>query len=210
MKKYLLTGGISALLVLSACGNDEPTEEEVAQSEEEVSSEEVTTTEEPTEEVTEEMEQSDQGTRSNPYTTGDMAEVTILDYDDDFNEMAGKANISFDNVLRGEEALNEINDGPGTIEAPEDGMEWMTFDFTFELAEYVDADTKYTFATNFPTYTEDGEQFVGTTTAVGEQAGNSVYEGGSVTSRQALTVPEGEKVLIGFSDAEEDVLFEIK
>lgn len=206
MKKYLLTGGISALLVLSACGNDEPTEEEVTQSEAEFN-ESSAATEEVTEEVTEEMEQ---GTRSNPYQTGDTAEVTVLDYDDDYNEMIGTANISFDNVLRGEDALNEINEGPGTIEAPEDGMEWMTFDFTFELAEYVDADTKYTLAKNFPTYTEGGEQFVGTTTSVGEQAGNSVYEGGSVTSRQALTVPEGEKVLIGFSDAEEDVLFEIE
>lgn len=219
MKKILLGSALSAALFLAACGGktEEPeaaenevetTEKEETESENNADVEiEVEAEEVETEEHEEEL--SDKGTRSNPYLVGETAEIKILDYDEDYNDMKGIANISFDNVLRGDEALNEINEGSGTIEVPEDGTEWMTFDFTFELTDYVDDDTRYTFATNFPTYNENGEQFIGMFTGVGEQTGNSVYQGGKITSRQALTVPKDENILIGFSDAEEDILFKI-
>lgn len=215
MKRLLLGTALFSALLLAACGGEKE-EPQAEESELETSKTEKAEAEDAAdaeieETKTEELETevSDKGTRSNPYLVGDTAKIKILDYDEDYNDMEGIANISFDNVLRGDEALNEINEGPGTIEVPEDGTEWMTFDFTFELTDYVDDDTSYTFATNFPTYNENGEQFVGTFTGVGEQTGNSVYQGGKITSRQALTVPKDENILIGFSDAEEEILFKI-
>ena len=217
MKNYLLAGGLATILLLGACGDDtesgnapESTEDATQEEETEV----VEDTNETEEHADVEAEtDSDKGSRTNPYAVGETAEITVTDYDDDMNLLEGKANVTIDNVMRGEEAFNQLNEeiAPAMQEQPdEEGMEWMLFDLEFELLEYVDDDTSYTFATAVTFFNEDGEQVPSTFAARGEAAGTTVFQGGTVTSQEAYTAPSEGKVLIKINDAEEDIYFEVE
>lgn len=209
MKNYLLTGGFAAILLLGACGSEEPTQEE--STEEDSAMAEGESTEEATEEVS--TETSDKGTRSNPYKIGESAEITVSDYDDEMNTLEGKAVVTIDNVLRGEEALDYINEeSPGTHEQPdEEGLEWIVFDVTFGLEEYVDDDTSYVVSNNFSIFNEDGEQVSPAVVSVGDShSGNSVFQGGTLDKKEGYAAPSEGSFLLKYADAEEDVFFEVE
>lgn len=217
MKNYLLTGGFAAMLLLSACGSEEPTQEEADQAEAEFNESSADAsdeqTEEATEEQTEESSESDKGSRSNPYKVGETAEITISDYDDDYEAMEGKANVTIENVLRGEEAFNYINEqSAGTHDQPdEEGLEWIVFDVTFELEEYVDDDTSYVVSNNFSIFNEDGEQVSPAIVSVGDShSGNTVFQGGTLEGKEGYAAPSEGSFLLKYADAEEDIFFEVE
>src|SRR5699024_5151475 len=122
VKKILFGTALSAALLLAACGGD--TEEtETTESEESTEETETTESEESTEETeTTESEYSanNEGSRSNPLSLGETAEIQVLTYSDEGEDLTGTANITVDNVLRGEEALSAMEDEYMGYEAYED------------------------------------------------------------------------------------------
>lgn len=161
---------------------------------------------------TEEPSESDKGSRTNPYDLGETAEFIVTDYDEQ-NNLEGTATVTIDNVIRGEEALNQINENAaGTHEQVDDqGLEYILFEYEYELVDFVDDDTDYTFSTNFSMYNDNGEHVQSTVASgVGDRSGNTVFQGGSTGDEHAQSAPSEGEFLIKIPDTQEDVFFEVK
>ncbi|MCD2137194.1 bZIP transcription factor [Salinicoccus halitifaciens] len=249
MKKYLLAGGLSTVLLLGACGEDttneeESTEETTAEESSESaessgSSEEVDQLQAENEELqaeneelqtqvedlqeqldntsdvaSEESTDSSEGdsedsesagndsSRSNPLALGETAEVSVVTYNDEGEELTGTASVTIDNVLRGQEALDEM-EGEYSYYEPyeEEGYEWVVFDLSYELTEFEDTDTPLFVSDDIRIYHEDGSQAPSEMAVLDDdfQSGN-IYEGGSASGKVARPAPEGESFLIKFDD----------
>lgn len=143
-----------------------------------------------------------ESTRTNPLALGETAEVKVTTYDDEGNELNGKANVTIDNVVRGQEALDIMSSDGMTYEAPdEEGYEWAVFDLTYELTEYVDADTAHFVGEDVEIIHEDGSQAPNVTAVLDDEFPmGEIYEGGTSSGKVARPVPEGEPFLIKFDD----------
>lgn len=213
MKKILFGTALSAALLLAACGGDtEETESDMNTSSEET---ETTESEESTEETetTDETESEDsannEGSRSNPLSLGETAEIQVLTYSDEGEDLTGTANITVDNVLRGEEALSAMEDEYMGYEAYEDeNYEWVVFDLTFELTEFTDPDTAFFAGDNIEIYSTEGSpapnEFA---TIPNEFMPGELYEGGSITGKVARPAPKDESFLIQYNDGVSDTAF---
>lgn len=140
--------------------------------------------------------------RSNPLALGETAEVSVLTYDDEAEALTGTANVTIDNVLRGQEALDEM-EGEYSYYEPyeEEGYEWVVFDLSYELTEFEDTDTPVFVSDDIRIYHEDGSQAPSEMAVLDDdfQSGN-IYEGGSASGKVARPAPEGESFLIKFDD----------
>lgn len=197
MKKYLLAGSLSTLLLLAACGNDEPQENEEADANTEESAE----------------KESEQGTRSNPYQLGDTAEVEVTDMVDG-ERVEGTANVTIDDVKRGDDAMAEINyEGRGNeheqYEDDED-LERMVFHMDFELVDFQDDDTPYESRARILTYTEDGEELPDDTipNIQDDFDRTELYQGGTQSGQVNQVAPKEGPFLIKLVN--EDIFFEVK
>lgn len=251
MKKYLLAGGLSTVLLLGACGEDttneeESTEETTAEESSESaessgSSEEVdqlqaendtlqaeneelraqvedlqeqldNTSDVASEESTDSSEGDSEdsesagndSSRSNPLALGETAEVSVVTYNDEGEELTGTANVTIDNVLRGQEALDALDtEGMSTPAPEEEGVEWAVFDMTYELTEFEDEDYPVNVSDDVEIYLEDGSSVeqTGYTWVEGDEFPvTEIYSGGTAEGKVARMVPEGEPFLIKFDD----------
>lgn len=224
MKKLLFTSALATSLILAACGSGEGStdsadnsaeveqlQEQVAQLEEENAQlqEELdntsTAVEEDSESTSDEFaDAGNESSRSNPLVLGETAEVKVVTYNDDSEELTGKANVNVDNVLRGQEALDALATEGMTTEAPEEeGIEWAVFDLSYELVEFEDEDHPVNVADDVEIYLEDGSMVeqTGYTWVEGQEFPmGELYSGGSASGKVARMVKEGEPILIKFDD----------
>ncbi|MHC0552135.1 bZIP transcription factor [Salinicoccus sp. CNSTN-B1] len=226
MKKYLLMGGLATTLMLGACGG----EEESASTNENNDAEKVEQLEAENEELRTQIEDlqeqldntsmaaeeestsddssdsegevGNDSTRTNPLALGETAEVKITTYDDEAEELNGVANVTIDNVVRGQEALDMMSSDGMSYDAPdEEGYEWAVFDLTFELVEFVDADTPISLGEDVSIINEDGSQAPLVTAVIDDEFPiGELYEGGTASGKVARPVPEGEPFIIKYDD----------
>lgn len=224
MKKYLLTGGLSTVLLLGACGTSN---EESADAEGSNQSEEIEELEAENEELNlqvEELEsklseqeseeasgdgneiateETDAGSRTEPLDVGDTGTISILTYadDEDVSEINGVAEITVDNVVRGQEAEEILtNEYSEPDEAPE-GLEWVVFDVNIALTELSDDNEAISFSEDFEIITEDGSPVEKEYTTFDEEFGvQDVYSGGTAEGKIALHAPKDEPFIIHYDD----------
>lgn len=224
MKKLLFTSALATSLILAACGSGEGStdradnsaeveqlQEQVAQLEEENAQlqEQLdntsTAVEEDSESTSDEFaDAGNESSRSNPLVLGETAEVKVVTYNDDSEELTGKANVTIDNVVRGQEALDAVQMEYLEIEPPaEEGIEWAVFDLSYELVEFEDEDYPVNVSDDVEIYLEDGsmvEQTEYTWVEGQEFPMGELYSGGSASGKVARMVKEGEPILIKFDD----------
>lgn len=224
MKKILFTSALATSLILAACGNEEEStestdssaeveqlQEQVAQLEEENAQLQKqldntsTAAEEDSDSSSGEFaDAGNESSRSNPLALGETTEVKVVTYNDDSEELTGKANVTVDNVLRGQEALSALDTEGMTTEAPEEeGIEWAVFDLKYELVEFEDDDYPVNISDDVEIYLEDGSRVEQTsyTWVEGEEfPTGEVYSGGTAEGKVARMVKEGEPILIKFDD----------
>lgn len=207
MKKTLFAFTLALSVVLSACGTegneDTPT---VNTGSEDRQMEEKTVEENESVEETEDEVEEQQGTRTNPYELGDTAEIIVSNSDGE-----GKAKIKIDNVLRGDEALERMNElSYGNHEAPgDDNSEWTIFDVTFALTEFVDDNTEYKVVNNFSIFDGDGKKLSTNTAYIDSVDSNELYQGATVEMSEAYQVPKDGEFLIRVTEGEEDIFYRV-
>lgn len=224
MKKLLFTSALATSLILAACGSGEEStestdnsaeveqlqeqvtqlEEENAQLQEQLDNTNTAVEEDKEDSESDSVEVDNESSRSNPLALGETTEVKVVTYDDEGEELQGKANVTVDNVVRGQEALDVLTTEDMTTEAPEEeGIEWAVFDLSYELVEFEDEDYPVNVADDVEIYLEDGSMVeqTGYTWVEGQEFPmGELYSGGSASGKVARMVKEGEPILIKFDD----------
>ncbi|MEY8560091.1 hypothetical protein AALF85_05280 [Jeotgalicoccus halotolerans] len=224
MKKLLFTSALATSLILAACGSgEESTESTDSSAEVEQLQEQVAQLEEENAQLQEQLDNTstaaeedadsssdefadagNESSRSNPLALGETTEVKVVTYNDDSEELTGKANVTVDNVLRGQEALDAVQMEYLEIEPPaEEGMEWAVFDLKYELTDFESEDYPLMVADDVKIYAEDGSEIEQNEYASveGEEFPlNELYAGGSASGKVARVVPAGEPFMIKFDD----------
>lgn len=224
MKKLIFTSALATSLILAACGSGEEStestdnsaeveqlqeqvaqlEEENAQLQEQLDNTSIAAEEDTEDSESDSVEVDNESSRSNPLALGETTEVKVVTYDDEGEELQGKANVTVDNVVRGQEALDVLTTEDMTTEAPEEeGIEWAVFDLSYELVEFEDEDYPVNVADDVEIYLEDGSMVeqTGYTWVEGQEFPmGELYSGGSASGKVARMVKEGEPILIKFDD----------
>lgn len=207
MKKTLFTFTLALSVVLSACGTEDNEDTPIVNTgSEDSQTEEKTVEENESVEETEDEAEEQQGTRTNPYELGDTAEIIVSNSDGE-----GKAKIKIDNALRGDEALERMNElSYGNHEAPgDDNSEWTIFDVTFALTEFVDDNTEYKVVNNFSIFDGDGKKLSTNTAYIDSVDSNELYQGAAVEMSEAYQVPKDGEFLIRVTEGEEDIFYRV-
>lgn len=224
MKKLIFTSALATSLILAACGSGEEStestdnsaeveqlqeqvaqlEEENAQLQEQLDNTSIAAEEDTEDSESDSVEVDNESSRSNPLALGETTEVKVVTYDDEGEELQGKANVTVNNVVRGQEALDVLTTEDMTTEAPEEeGIEWAVFDLSYELVEFEDEDYPVNVADDVEIYLEDGSMVeqTGYTWVEGQEFPmGELYSGGSASGKVARMVKEGEPILIKFDD----------
>ncbi len=229
MKKLLLTGSLTTALLLAACsGETEETNTEVDNASKELEqvqaeNEELKTQVEELENRLAEQDEADTesesdagekketsdsqnvdaGSRTEPLALGETGTISILTHsdDEDMEEITGVAEITVDNVVRGNEAVSILTGEYSEPEEAPEGMEWVVFDTTISLKELSDENEEISFSDDFTAYTSEGSEIERTFTSFDEEFGiQGLYSGGTATGKVALFAPQGEPFLIKYDD----------
>lgn len=224
MKKLIFTSALATSLILAACGSGEEStestdnsaeveqlqeqvaqlEEENAQLQEQLDNTNTAVEEDKEDSESDSVEVENESSRSNPLALGETTEVKVVTYDDEGEELTGKANVTVDNVLRGQDALDYMNSGGmGTYDQydEEEGYEWIVFDLIFELTDFVDADTPYFAGENIEVIKEDGSQAPAVMAVIDDEfPAGEIYEGASVSGKVARPAPIDEPFQIKYDD----------
>ncbi|WP_086350156.1 lipoprotein [Candidatus Enterococcus clewellii] len=205
MKKisFFILAGLT-VFSLAACGDD--------------SSDKVTvTSESKTEESkkTETKEESEVGARSNPVPLGQTATFDTAYFVDGGEQIKTNLSITLSNVVRGEEAYNYLLSANQFNEVAPEGKEWVIFDVSMKMNSGSQDKAMYVMASFTPIAStgEEVPQDTYGTLAEGESFGlKDLYEGGTMTGKEAMLIPVGDDTLIKYTgdDFSTTVFFSLK
>lgn len=206
--KYITLLGFSSLL-LAACGESSDVTVES------VSSNSATST---AEEVASEAESSEEtsapGKRSNPVSIGESATWDVLYSDADYNPLEGTVTTTISNIVRGEEAINQLMEANEFNEAAPEGYEWVIFDMSLVLNEGSEDDPFNTSTILITPISSDGSEVSQSTYATFEDGTafgwKDLYKGGNDSGKVGLIIPEGDETLIEVSDMNTSVFYSLK
>lgn len=204
--------GASASGDLKATNDDLQSEnddlkEQIAALEEE--NEELKITAESDSETVEDIEKTESSSddsgksRSTPASIGDDIAFEFITYDDDSESIPGKATLTINEVIRGDEAVSIIDTNSLPLEELPEGYEWAVFDFTVNIDEVENPDESvYVWGTDFDIYEEDGSKAPSDIfkSFDGRYMDDEMYEGGSTSGKLERVVPAGEPFQIRYGD----------
>ena len=203
--KYASLIGLSGL-VLAACS--EPSEVTV-----ESKDAATETTEEVSSIVESVAETSAPGKRSNPVSVGETATWDVIYSDAEYNRLDGTVTTSISNVVRGEEAYNQLYSYNEFNEAAPEGYEWVIFDMTLTLDEGSEDDPFNTSTIFMTPIASDGSEVSQTDYATFEDGAafgwKDLYKGGNDSGKVGLIVPVGDDTLIEISDMNTSVFYSL-
>ena len=203
--------GLSGL-VLGACGGDADTDTTTN-----VEEESSVVVKNESEEVVE-SEKADTGSavgkRSNPAPLDEPQEVAVQYYDDNGEEIDGKVMITVSNVVRGEEAYNQLLEENEFNEDAPEGHEWVIFDVKMTLEEGSMDEPFNTSMINIIPISSDGSEVPQTSYATftdGTDFGwKDLYEGGTDSGKVGKIVPIDDETTIKLSDMQNNTFFTLK
>lgn len=197
--------GVSGL-VLGACADDTTATEQTSSAAEETSVE-TASSEVASSEVT---EKSDVGKRSNPVPFGETGTFETFTYDNDANEINGNLSVTLSNVVRGEEAYNNLLAANEFNEAAPEGQEWLTFDADM-VYNSDNQDEPYLLSSFVPVDSTGAEVQQSTYAFTGSEViATEIYAGGETKGSFAVLVPVGEDVILKYTDGMSDMFFNAK
>lgn len=208
-KFYTLLTSSAMLVLLAACSGDETTEQEdnineeaVTTDESDSNDEDSSSNNEPKVNQDEKSDVKDTGSRTQPLKLGDTAKINVLTYNDDGDEVTGVAEIKVDNVVRGQEALELMQDEYSYYEEYDDeDFEWVVFDLDYKLASLDDEDYEFWASDDVLIYDEEGSaapsEFA---TIPNEFESKEIFSGGSNSGKVARPAPKDKPFLIKFDD----------
>lgn len=204
MKKYLLLFG--SALVLAACGS--PSDVKVS----EESSSTTATSSEAASAASEETA-SAPGKRSNPIAIDQSATWDVLYSDAESNRIEGIVTASISNVVRGEEAYNQlVAANPYNEPAPE-GYEWVIFNLKVALDEGSVDDPFNTAVLSVTPVASDGSEVAQTSYPTFENGTDfgykDLYKGGTAEGKKGVIVPIGDETLLEITDWNTSVFFKL-
>lgn len=229
MKKLLLSGSLTTLLLLAACGttNEVDTSESNTETNDEASDlvleneqlkEQIATLETEIEELKiaaesdnlEEKEIDEESTtdgsatsRSNPASVGDSISYKLSTYDDESNSIPGSATLKINEVIRGDEAVSILDTSTLDMEELPEGYEWAVFDFTVTIDEIENPDESvHVWGSDFKVHENDGSEAPSDIFHIfdGRYNDEEIYEGGTTSGKLDLVVPIGEPFQLRYGD----------
>lgn len=203
--KYITLLGLSSLL-LAACGESSEVTVESANSDSAAA--EVASSE------TESLEEtSTPGKRSNPVSIGESATWDVVYSDADYNPLEGTVTTTISNVVRGEEAYNQLVAANEYNESAPEGYEWVIFDMSLTLDEGSQDDPFNTSSITITPIASDGSEVPQSSYATFEEGTDfgwkDLYKGGSDSGKFGLIIPEGDETLIEVSDMNTSVFYKL-
>lgn len=154
------------------------------------------------------------GKRSNPVTIGESATWDVIYYDDESNSLDGTVTATLSNVVRGEEALNQLMEANPYNEAAPEGYEWAIFDMSLTLEEGSEDDPFNTSTISITPIASDGSEVSQSDYATFEEGSDfgwkDLYKGGNDSGKVGVIVPEGDETLIRVSDMNTSVFYELE
>lgn len=213
MKKYLLLF-VSAML-LGACSDSDSAQVTTQDSDTEENSESVETKEDTTKTAeSDEAKESEVGNRSNPVPLGKSATWNVLYGDSNDEPIEGTITTTISDIVRGDEAYQQLlTDNEFNEEAPE-GYEWLLFNLKLTLDDGSDDDAFNTSQISIIPIASDGSEVDQTTYATfaeGTDFGyKDIYKGGTDEGKVGLLVPVDDDTLIELTDWNSGVFFSLK
>ncbi|WP_062532372.1 hypothetical protein [Jeotgalibaca dankookensis] len=207
MKKlhYVSLIGLSSLM-LAACS--EPSDVKVE------SNADASTEIEASSTVESVKEASAPGKRSNPVAIGESATWDVMYSDSEYNAIDGTVTTTISNVIRGEEAYNDLVSYNEFNEPAPDGYEWVIFDLALTLDEGSEDDPFNTATIMMTPVASDGSEVAQTSYATFEDGTEfgwkDLYKGGNDSGKVGLIIPEGDDTLIELSDMNTSVFYSLK
>lgn len=207
MKKlhYVSLIGLSSLM-LAACS--EPSDVKVE------SNADASTEIEASSTVESVKEASAPGKRSNPVAIGESATWDVMYSDAEYNAIDGTVTTTISNVIRGEEAYDNLVSYNEFNEPAPDGYEWVIFDLALTLDEGSEDDPFNTATIMMTPVASDGSEVAQTSYATFEDGTEfgwkDLYKGGNDSGKVGLIIPEGDDTLIELSDMNTSVFYSLK
>jgi len=203
--KYITLLGLSSLLLV-ACGESSDVTVESSNSDS-------TATAEVSSEAKSSEEISVPGKRSNPVSIGESASWDVLYSDADYVQLEGTVTTTISNVVRGEEALNQLMEANQFNEAAPEGYEWIIFDMSLVLDEGSEDDPFNTSTILITPISSDGSEVPQSTYATFEDGidfgWKDLYKGGNDSGKVGLIIPQGDETLIEISDMNTSVFYKL-
>lgn len=204
--KYAVLVGLSGLF-LAACGEASEVTVESKNTEPETTEESSSTLESVA------TETSTPGKRSNPVAIGQSATWDVMYSDADYNQLDGTVTTTITNVVRGEEAYNQLVSHNEFNEPAPEGYEWVIFDMTLTLDEGSEDDPFNTATIFMKPVASDGSEVPQTDYATFEDGTafgwKDLYKGGNDSGKVGLIVPVGDDTLIEVSDMNTSVFYSL-
>lgn len=205
MKKFLrLVLAIVFTVTLTACnGDDSGSGTGTAEAEESSQPQSSENAEERDEKATEDSNDvTEIGKVSDPIPLGETATFDTGYYDEGHEAIPANISITFSNVLRGEEAYNQLLEANQFNKAAPEGHEWALFDATMTMNEG-DKDVPMYVMAVFTPVSSDGEEVPQDSFAsipTSESFGlKNVNLGETHSGKVALLVPEGDGTVIKYT-----------
>ncbi len=152
-----------------------------------------------------EKETSDReiGTRKNPYPFNTPVEMSIIRYDNDFNEFTSSLEITILSSERGESAYQKLMKANPFNEAAPKGYEWVLVKMNVAFTETDNENESLYFDKyNFELVSESGDIYSGNAYAVDPEPSLNfeMYVGNEKAGYAAYLVKEGENALLRYND----------
>jgi hypothetical protein len=156
-------------------------------------------------------ESSGEGTRTNPLSVGDTKNIQVRALTDDYEEVTGSAELTINNIVRGDEAYNALmNENQFNEPAPE-GFEWVLINMTYHLTEMEDENMPVFVSDNIQIITDDGSSIENESAVTPDEfPWTEIYSGGKAEGNVSKLAPVGEPFLIKFDDYDNTVFFEVE
>lgn len=203
--------GLSGL-VLGACSAE--TDADTTPNAEEQSSVVVTSESEKVTESKKADTGSAVGKRSNPAPLNEPQEMEVRYYDNDSEGIDGKVMITVSNVMRGEEAYNQLIEENEFNDAAPEGHEWVIFDVKMTLEEGSMDDPFNTSMISITPISSDGSEVPQNTYATfadGTDFGwKDIYEGGTDSGKVGKIIPINDETTIEISDMQNSIFFTLQ
>lgn len=154
------------------------------------------------------------GKRSNPVAIGESATWKVLYSDVEYNPLEGTVTTTISNVVRGEEAYNQLIKANEFNEAAPEGYDWAIFDMSLTLVEGSEDDPFNTSTISITPIASDGSEVSQASYATFEEGSDfgwkDLYKGGKDSGKFGVIVPVDDETLLAVSDMNTTIFYKLK
>lgn len=198
----LLSVGFIGLCAVTLVGCSDSGNQKVKVSDEQKSEQSSTT------EKVAEKKESSIGKRSNPVPFGQTGTFSATATDEEWNGINMEISLTLSNIVRGEQAYNELVAENQFNDAAPEGMEWVLVTIEGAVIESENPDVNYNFYDSFTVFDSSGKSINQSVYAVTpNEFSGEVYEGASIEGQIAIIVPTNDNFLLEYNGGNSKIYF---